>query len=137
MTLPALANVPSSPDPAALLDCYAAHLEAGGRKAPDALGAARQFLWRWPNPGVFAAARLEERLSVSPKMGAFITFLMTRGHLRPGYDYLIAQRFKLLHQEMEGPTRKGRGAFAEAAKAIGFARSACLHRLAGRRPLAD
>ena len=101
MTLPALANVPSSPDPAALLDAYAAHLEAGGRKARDALGAARQFLWRWPDPGVFAAARLEERLSVSPKMGAFITFLMTRGHLRPGYDYLIARRFKLLRQEID------------------------------------
>ena len=122
MTLPALANVPSSPDPAALLDAYAAHLEAGGRKARDALGAARQFLWRWPDPGVFAAARLEERLSVSPKMGAFITFLMTRGHLRPGYDYLIARRFKLLHQEMEGTDlERDVERFAEAAKALGFA----------------
>src|ERR1035438_8857087 len=107
MTLPALANVPSSPDPAALLDAF---------------GAARQFLWRWPDPGVFAAARLEERLSVSPKMGAFITFLMTRGHLRPGYDYLIARRFKLLHQEMEGTDlERDVERFAEAAKALGFA----------------
>src|ERR1019366_8885428 len=64
----------------------------------------------------------EERLSVSPKMGAFITFLMTRDHLRPGYDYLIARRFKLLRQEMEGTDlERDVERFAEAAKALGFA----------------
>ena len=86
-----------------LFDAYAAHLEASGRRTGrNALGTARQFLWCRPDPGVFAAERLKERLSVSPKMGAFISFLMTRGHFRPGYGYLIARRFKLPHQEMEG-----------------------------------
>jgi integrase len=120
--LPARANAPSSPDPAELLAAFAAHTERGGRSGTDALAAARQFLSRWPDPGAFALERLEQRLSVPPKMGAFITFLMTRGHLRPGYDYLIARRFKLLRQEMAG-TDLARDVerFDEAAEALGFA----------------
>jgi len=67
MTLPALANVPAALT-AALLDAYAAHLEAGGGKRAMPSVPPGSSFGAGPTR-VFAAARLEERLSVSPKMG--------------------------------------------------------------------
>lgn len=121
MTLLELASAPSRPEPAELLDLFLSSGGGSGRQGWRA-GAARQFLCRWPDPQTFADEPLAARLGCSPKMGAFITFLMARGYLRPGYDYLMARRLKLLRRESAGTGLAGdMERFVAAAEELGFA----------------
>jgi integrase len=86
---------------------------------------ARKFLSRWPDPQAFAAEPLEARLEAStPDVQAFVAFLMVRGHLRPGYDYLLARHFTYLWRELEGSALgPDMERFVKAAAELGFARS--------------
>jgi integrase len=122
MTLPAPVNAPSRPDPAELLDTYIALVRARGRRVwKNTVGPARRFLARWPDPQAFAAEPLEIRLAIPKPMQGFIAFLLAGGHLRPGYDYLIARRFTYLWREID---RTDLAAdverFAAAANELGF-----------------
>ncbi len=122
MTLPALVNAPSSPDPTELLDAYLAHLRATKRRVwKNSVGPARRFLRRWPDPGAFAAEPLEVRLGVPREMQGFVAFLLIDGHLRPGYDYLISRKFSRLWGELFA-TALGEDVhrFAAAAEELGF-----------------
>jgi integrase len=122
MTLPAPANAPARPDPAALLEAYVAHLRATGRRVwKNSVGPARRFLARWPDPQAFAAEPLATRLELPKPMQAFVAFSMIGGWLRPGYDYLIARRFTYLWREMNGTDLAADvERFAVAAEELGF-----------------
>jgi integrase len=103
MTRPEPASALSGPDPAELLEAYIAQLRATGRRVwKNSVGPARRFLRRWPDPQSFADEPLEVRLGLSNATLGFVMFLLARGLLRPGYDYLIARRFTALWREMEG-----------------------------------
>ena len=94
---PASASAPSdarpgrSTSPAGLLAEYLATLAARGAASRLPAAAARGFLSRWPGPQAWAAEPLPGRLSGGSALRPFLMFLMLAGHLRPGYDYLLAR----------------------------------------------
>jgi len=117
----ALANVPSSPDPAALLDAYAAHLEAGGgKRAMPSVPPGSSFALA--RPGVFAAARLEERLSSRQRWG--LHYLLDDTGSSSSWIRLPDRPALQAPPPRDGGTDLERDVerFAEAAKALGFAR---------------
>jgi hypothetical protein len=77
-----------------LIAAVIARLRATGR-APDRHyeRAAERFFERWPDPQDWAGEPLEVRLAARTRTRMLVTFLMLHGHLRPGYDYLIARKF--------------------------------------------
>lgn len=121
-TRPASANVPSGPDPATLVDAYVAHLQATKRRVrKDSLGAARSFLRRWPDSEDYSIEPLEVRLGVPKSMQCFVNFLLLCGHLRPGYDYLLARKFTRLWGELfAGTLGEDVSRFTTAAEELGF-----------------
>jgi integrase len=118
--LPAIACEPG-PDPRFLLSAYLANLADTGRVSPCYRSAARTFLARWPDPGAWALLPLAERLAANAATRPLITFLMLRGYLRPGYDYLLERKISSLWRELGGsPLAADLARFREAAAELGF-----------------
>ena len=95
-------SVPSRPEPAELLAAWVAHLRANRRRVwKNSVGPAERFLRRWPDPQRFADEPLDVRLGWPRTTYGFLDFLMVHGHLRPGYDYLLARKFSRLWSDLE------------------------------------
>ena len=85
-------------------------------------GTAERFFERWPEPALWAAEPLEVRLAARTRTRMLVTFLMLHGHLRPGYDYLIARTFISLWRELAAsPLRDDMQRFVAATRELGFA----------------
>jgi hypothetical protein len=83
---------------------------------------AARFFERWPQPQLWAAESLEVRLAARTRTRMLVTFLMLHGHLRPGYDYLIARKFISLWRELAAsPLRDDMQRFVAAGRELGFA----------------
>jgi integrase len=114
----------SRPDPASdLIAAFVGHLRATGRATDRHYErAAECFFERWPEPALWAAEPLEVRLAAGTRTRMLMTFLMLHGHLRPGYDYLIARKFISLWRELAAsPLRDDMGRFVAATRELGFA----------------
>lgn len=98
--LPEPASAPA-PD---LLDAYVAYLKVTRRWGRTSRQAAQRFLARWPDPRAWAAEELEVRLAADTNTRPFLTFLMLQGHLRPGFDYLVARKLSSLWRELPHST---------------------------------
>jgi site-specific recombinase XerD len=119
LMLPTPACAPG-PEPD-LLGAYAAYLAATGRSGRLALAAAERFLARWPDPQAWAAEPLEVRLGAGQTVRPLLTFLMLQGHLRPGYDYLVARKLPTLWRELpHSPLAADLDRFAATAALLGF-----------------
>src|SRR5947209_6436426 len=119
--LPEIASAPESAGD--LIAAFVGHLGATGR-GPDRHyeRAAECFFERWPEPALWAAEPLEVRLAARTRTRMLVTFLMLHGHLRPGYDYLIARRFISLWREIvASPLRDDMQRFVAATRELGFA----------------
>lgn len=123
--LPAAANAPTPeappPPPAELLAAWRAHQRSTGRGNPAADWAARTFLDRWPDPQAWAGQPLEARLSLPPSTMSLIMFLMVRGWLRPGWDWLVSRKLSSFWREIPGsPMEADMARFCDTAIAVGF-----------------
>jgi integrase len=100
---------------------YLTHLALTGRGHSQSELAVRSFLRRWPQPQRWADQPLVRRLAASPQDKSVVAFLMARGHLRPGYDYLVRRKLSSFWRETTG-TALGEDMerFCRAAEAIGF-----------------
>ena len=100
---------------------YAAHLARSGRGNSGYTRAARSFLQCWPDPQRWAAQPLAARLGEGPQMSSFLMFLMVYGHLRPGYDYLVARKLSSFWRDVTGaPMEADMARFRRAAESIGY-----------------
>ena len=110
------------PDEAAnLYDGYLAWLAGRGVGNRSFLGAARSFLVRFPDPQAWAALPLAERLGISSAASPLVNFLMFHGHLRPGYDWLLARKLHaVLRDATLSPLGPGLARFMAGAKALGY-----------------
>ncbi|CAN5686488.1 hypothetical protein BH24ACT15_BH24ACT15_26850 [soil metagenome] len=100
---------------------WAAHLAATGRGNVPYNQAARRFFARWPDPQAWAAQPLEVRLSEDRHTTPLLGWLMMRGHLRPGYDYLIARKLGAFWRTAEtSPIAADLETFTVAAVTLGF-----------------
>jgi integrase len=91
-------------EPAArdLLADYLTHLARTGRGHTHSESNAHSFLRRWPDPQRWALQPLGQRLTERPNTLSFVTFLMVHGHLRPGYDYLVARKLSSFWRDIIG-----------------------------------
>src|SRR5690606_33234832 len=101
------ANAPTpepAPPPTAaeLLTAWRGHQRATGRGNPASDWAARTFLNRWSNPQTWAAQPLDARLALAPSTMSLLMFLMVRGWLRPGWDWLVARKLSSFWREIDG-----------------------------------
>jgi integrase len=104
-----------------LLADYAAHLARTGRGHTHSQMNARSFLRRWPDPQRWALQPLPRRLAEAPGTLSFVTFLMVHGHLRPGYDYLVARKLSSFWRDIVGsPLEADMWRFRRGAEAIGY-----------------
>lgn len=104
-----------------LLAAYVAYLAATQRRSRFSPQAARGFLWRWPDPQAWAAEPLDVRLAAGANTRPFLTFLMLQGHLRPGYDYLVARKLPSLWREVpHSALSADLERFSSAAAVLGF-----------------
>jgi integrase len=106
-----------------LIAAFVAHLRATGR-APDRHyeRAAERFFERWPDPQDWAGEPLEVRLAARTRTRMLVTFLLLHGHLRPGYDYLVARKFISLWRELAtSPLGDDMQRFVAATRELGFA----------------
>jgi len=71
---------------------FCSYLTATGRGYVLYREAARQFLVRWPDISSWAGRPLAARLGGDVHYRPFVMFLMLRGYLHPGYDFLLARR---------------------------------------------
>lgn len=123
---PASASAPSSPPrtirrPEELLDGYLKALSARGAGNKSFTGAARTFLARWPRPQDWAQRPLTVRLSANASTRPLLNYLMLAGHLRPGYDYLLARKLPaVLREAAAGPHRDELARFLTAAGELGY-----------------
>jgi integrase len=100
---------------------YAAHLRATGRGNRFYAWAADRFFSAWPEPALWAAEPLAVRLAADRHTRPLLSFLMLRGQLRPGYDYLVRRKFPALWRELpHGPLRGDLDRFLAAAGELGF-----------------
>ncbi len=96
-----------------------------GNKSFDS--AARNFLARVPEPQLWAALPLAERLVVGSSLTPFLNFLMLHGHLHPGYDYLLERKFfKILSEAAASPLGPHLAQFRGAVEALAYSRSDAL-----------
>jgi integrase len=112
----------SAPAPdAGLVEAFAASAATRPRRGRSHLIAAARFAARWPDPAAWRATPLAVRLATDPNAGAFLLFLMLHGHLRPGYDYLVARKLHALWREIRGtPLEDDLRRFLAAAGELGF-----------------
>jgi integrase len=113
-------SVPASK--AELFEAFRAYLKATGRRNEQYAEAARRFLVRWPDVAAWAGRPLASRLGGDDNQRPFVMFLMLHGHLRPGYDFLLARRkLPSLWRELpHSPMAADIGRFTRAAAAAGF-----------------
>jgi len=125
--LPAAVNAPT-PEPAAapppaevLFGLYVEQQQATGRGNATSQQAARSFLARWPNPQSWAGEPLDVRLSLPPSAISLVMFAMTRGWLRPGWDWLVSRKLSSFWRAIPGsPLEADMVRFLEAAETLGF-----------------
>jgi integrase len=120
--LPASVSAPVAERPATdLVAEYLAHLALTGRGHSQSDPIVASFLRRWPQPQRWADQPLVRRLAASPQDKSVVAFLMARGHLRPGYDYLVRRKLSSFWRETPG-TALGEDMehFCRGAEAIGF-----------------
>jgi integrase len=98
---PATASAPSPPD-RGLAEAWAAHLASTGRGNVAYQRAAQRFFAAWPHPQAWAGQPLSVRLAADDHTTVLVGFLMLHGHLRPGYDYLLARKLAGLWRELSG-----------------------------------
>ena len=122
---PAAANAPTPERPAPasdeLLAAWRGHQRSTGRGNPASDWAARAFLDRWPNPQAWADEPLEVRQSLPSSTMSLLMFLMVRGWLRPGWDWLVSRKLSSFWRETAGsPLEADMARFCDAAVAVGF-----------------
>ena len=124
---PAAANAPAAdrhapaPPPATLLAGWRDRQQATGRGNPSADRAARAFLARWPDPQAWAAEPLDVRQSVPASTVSLLMFLMVRGWLRPGWDWLVSRKLSSFWREITDlPLAGDMSRFCDTAVAAGF-----------------
>ena len=94
---------------------------ATGRGNPASEQAARAFLKRWPVPQNWAGQPLAARLVLAPSTMSLLMFLMVRGWLRPGWDWLVARKLSSFWRETAGSRLEADLAlFCDTAVAVGF-----------------
>jgi len=104
-----------------LLDAWRDHQTATGRGNPASDYEARRFLERWPNPQTWAAEPLEIRLALSPSATSLVMFLMCRGWLQPGWDWLVARKLSSFWREIiDTRLEADMVRFVEVAETVGF-----------------
>lgn len=104
-----------------LLTAYLARLEATGRGNASYERAARRFLHTWPDPQVWAARALADRLAEHQSTRPLITFLMVHHGLRPGYDYLLERKLSSIWREIDASPLQGEvERFLNVAERLGF-----------------
>ena len=124
--LPAPANAPTPESvtvPAAdeLLAAWRDHQSATGRGNPASEQAARAFLKRWPVPQDWADQPLAARLVLPPSTMSLLMFLMIRGWLHPGWDWLVARKLSSFWRETAGSRLEADLArFCDTAVTVGF-----------------
>lgn len=124
--LPAPANAPTpdvAPIPSAdgVLVAWRANQMATGRGNPASDWAARSFLTRWPHPQDWADQPLAARLNLAPSTMSLLMFLMVKGWLRPGWDWLVAKKLSSFWRETTGSRLEAdMTRFCDTAVAIGF-----------------
>lgn len=123
--LPAPANAPtpetSVPSAGELLASWRDHQAATGRGNPASDWAARTFLDRWPSPQAWADWPLADRLELPPSTMSLLMFLMVRGWLRPGWDWLVSRKLSSFWREILGsPLATDMARFCDIAVAVGF-----------------
>jgi integrase len=124
--LPATVNAPTPdqpvPPPAdVLLTMWRDHQAATGRGNPASDYETRRFLDRWPDLQSWAAEPLDVRLALSPSAISLVMFVMCRGWLRPGWDWLVARKMSSFWREIvDTPLEADMVRFVEAAESIGF-----------------
>jgi integrase len=117
--LPAPASAPERA--VELPAAYAAHLAATGRGNRFYAWAAARFFAGWPQPAGWAAEPLAVRLAADRHTRPLLSFLMLHGHLRPGYDYLVARKLSALWRELPASPLSGDlERFLAAAAELGF-----------------
>ena len=124
--LPAAVNAPTPdqpvPPPAdVLLAMWRARQADTGRGNPASDYETRRFLDRWPDPQSWAAEPLDVRLGLSPSAISLVMFVMCRGWLRPGWDWLVARKMSSFWREIvDTPLEADMVRFVEAAESVGF-----------------
>lgn len=124
--LPATVNAPTPdrpvPPPADVLLAMWRHRQsATGRGNPASDYETRRFLDRWPDPQSWAAEPLDVRLELSPSATSLVMFVMCRGWLRPGWDWLVARKMSSFWREIvDTPMEADMVRFLEAAESVGF-----------------
>jgi integrase len=121
-----------APEPE-LLQAYVAWLRTTGRKDPRYVSSAQRFFARWPDPQAWAHEPLHVRLTTTArKQLALLNFLLYRGQLRPGYDYLLERRLWLVRREtLTGAYGPELRRFEAAANALGYGRRTCVASASG------
>src|SRR5437763_9339656 len=88
------------PQAASIYEAYLACLAARGVGNKTFDSGARCFLARFPEPQAWAGLPLATRLAdTRPHLQPLLNFLMLHGHLRPGYDYLLARKLTAILRE--------------------------------------
>ncbi len=124
--LPEPASAPRfepAPVPSAgwLLAAWRDHQVATSRGNPASDWAARAFLERWPKPQTWADQPLAARLVLAPSTMSLLMFLMVRGWLRPGWDWLVARKLSSFWREIPGSRLDADMArFCDTAMSVGF-----------------
>lgn len=104
-----------------LIRAFAAYAAERGLRSRNHVAAAARFLARWPTPEAWRAEPLLIRLATDANAGAFLLFLMLHGHLRPGYDYLVARKLPKFWRGIPGsPLAPDLARFIAAAADLGF-----------------
>jgi len=104
-----------------LAGAWARHLASTGRGNAAYQRAAQKFFAAWPDPQTWALQPLSARLAADDHTKALLSFLMLQGHLRPGYDYLVARKLGGLWHELPASRLAGEVArFVSAAVELGY-----------------
>ena len=111
------------PQAAPVYQAYLGWLAARGVGNRTFDSGARCFLAGYPDPQAWAALPLAARLaSTRPHLQPLLNFLMLHGHLRPGYDYLLARKLTaILREAPASPLGADLTRFLSGAQALGYA----------------
>lgn len=104
-----------------MLDGYLAALAQRGAGNSSFTSGAVAFLRRWPDPQQWAEQPLSARLRMWSSTRPLINYLMLSGHVRPGYDYLLARKLPaVLREARTSPLAGELDRFLTAATTLGF-----------------
>lgn len=118
--MPAPASAAAA-DQVGLAAGWKARRVATGRTNRMYAWAARRFFAAWPDPQTWAELPLAQRVAADDHTRPLILWLMVHGHLRPGYDYLVARKLSSLWREVsDSPLEADLARFAAAAIELGF-----------------